>query len=70
MRLAFATKANRAARCRRIDDSTALRNLERPGRNEAAGGAARRLMQFLPVLSADETGGLRRTNRCSSAALG
>ena len=58
MRLAFATKANRAARRRRIDDTTALRDLERPGRNEASGSAAGRLMQFLPILSADETGGL------------
>ena len=65
-----AAEKNWTARRRRINHSTALRKLERPGRNEASGGAARRLVQFLPVLSADGSSGLRRTDRGACAALG
>ena len=69
MRLAFATKANRTARRRRIDDTATLRDLEFSGRNEASGGAACRLLQFLPVLAADDPRSLRRTNRGASTTL-
>ena len=70
MRLTGAAEEHWTASRRRIDDTTALGKLERPGSNEASGGTARRLVQFLPVFSADGSGGLRRTDRGARAAPG